>query len=158
MFNLFKNWLKLFKHMFLITLNEKKEFDKSTIAQAEGMCGFLTNKHAISAVAYVLDFFTRFEVESIEYQHRYSSLVGQSRRQVDLKDDLEKLKDNGGKQFQEFLNVAKCYSDPSQPETAVPCKSLSVYENSYVVYNELELFDGDTQDFPRLSSYKGPVI
>ena len=89
--------------------------------------------------------------------NRYSTLVGQSRRQQALRDDISKLKD-GGKQFQEFLDEAKCYADPSQPQDAVPCKTLSAYENSYVVYKDIELCEGDQVEFPRLSSYKDQYI
>ena len=90
--------------------------------------------------------------------NRYSTLVGQSRRQQKLKNDIWSLRDSGGKVFQEFLLEAKCYADPSRPQDAAPCKTLSAYESNYVIYKGIELTDGDLIEFPRLSSYKDLYI
>ena len=52
---------------------------------------------------------------------------------------------------------AKCTNDPRTPPK-LPCKTIVNYENSFVTIDGIEVFDGDMDEFPKLSTYKDQYV
>ena len=89
--------------------------------------------------------------ESLKFQNRYATLIGQSKRQAVMIGQLGMLRSFEGKSLRRFLDQCTCGSTRTRNEK---CTDLNHYERSnYVAYKGNQLKDLSNDSFPKLSSF-----
>lgn len=147
-----KNWLALLEHVETIASNMKKEYDKVSVKNAKKHLSFLRDKFAMLGLAVVGDFTNRFTVDSMTFQRKFGTLIGQADRERKLVTDLKKIANGEGKNTQDFLAKSVCYKNPNKSDKK-QCTSIQMYEESFVEYKGVELLDMGSEGIPRLSSF-----
>ena len=139
-------------------------FTPSAIAKATRMRIFFTEKNVLIAMHFNVDVQGGFKDKSLEFQSRYSSLIGQGRREEEL-DYLLDVVDNGnGENLKKFLGKTICYQD--NPANGRPCQSIEEYEFYNVQYEGFKLHEvivkdkanQDVNKYPRLSTWKSQYL
>ena len=89
--------------------------------------------------------------ESLMFQNRYATLIGQSKRQDVMIGQLGMLRNFESKSLRAFLDQCICGSTRTRNEK---CTDLNHYERSnYVAYKGNQLKDLGDESFPKLSSF-----
>ena len=145
------HWLPLFQHLMDINANIKGEWDKEAMEKAGIHINFLRDKNAMIGVAICADISNRFTVDSMTFQRRFGSLIGQAERESKLVVDLKKIANGEGKYTQEFLASCICYKNPNKSDKK-KCTDISMYESSFVDYKGVELLDMGSNGLPKLTS------
>ena len=126
-------------------------FDESTKTKAKQHLKFLTDKNAFATIVFNTDAMTIFKQLSLDFQQRYSSLVGQKDKEMVFRFSIEDLKNGSGDNFKRFLKDAICFTQ--DPVDGMPCETLDNYEKMNVYYAGLQFYDHDLNDFPKLSTF-----
>ena len=110
------------------------------------------------------DIQTLFKDQSLEFQTRYSTLIGQSRREEKLLYLLDLIDNGKGENLKAFLAKTICYQD--NPANGRPCESIEEYDASHVLFegyslHEVFVKDKNNQDvnkYQKLSTWKSTYI
>lgn len=149
-----------------------KQIEKNPIftddakSRAEEFCSFLTEKSVHSAINFNLDVQAKLTQESLTFQTRYSTIVGDSKREQRLLQAMDEIRDQGGVNLNRFLQETTCYSPGfTNPRT---CMHIHDFENAFhVTYRGINLHETPILDqktniwglkYPRLTSYKDTYI
>ena len=139
-------------------------FTPSAVAKAQRLRIFFTEKNVLMAMSFNLDVQGGFKEKSLEFQSRYSSLIGQGRREQEL-DYLLNVVDNGsGENLKKFLEKTVCYQD--NPSNGRPCQSIAEYDDSNVQFEGFNLHEvivkdknnEDVNKYPKLSIWKSEYL
>ena len=94
---------------------------------------------------------TSLQGESLIFQHRYATLIGQSKREDVMKGHLKTLKMFRGRSLAKYLSECKCGPSRSRNDQ---CTDLAQYETSnYVSFRGNQISDLGDESFPALSSF-----
>ena len=89
--------------------------------------------------------------ESLKFQNRYGTLIGQSDREKVMKGQLIMLKKLWGRSLKKFLSECKCGSTRSRSDQ---CTDLQEYEASnFVSFRGKQVDDLRDDSFPKLSTF-----
>ena len=139
-------------------------FTKGAIAKAVEMRLFFCEKNILMAINFNLDIQNLFKDQSLEFQTRYSTLIGQSKREEKLIYLLDLVENGKGENLKAFLAKTNCYQD--NPANGRPCQSIYHYDNSNVQFegyslHEVKVMDENGQEenkYQKLTLWKGDYI
>ena len=154
MIKLLEKWQYLLENVSnIFARDDNTEVGKEN---AEEILDFLKNKHALVTMAFNIDVQSVFKSESLKFQERYSTLIGQSGREGVMKGQLLHLKQLMGISLKKYLSQCKCGASKRRAD---PCTSLAHYEVSmYVEFRGEQLNEVADENFPRLSSFLDSYI
>ena len=145
-------------NIFYITSHLKRiiddldgEFDDDTKAKAKIHWEFLTDKHVFASMVFNMDPMLLFKQLSLDFQQKYSSLVGQKAKEMVFRITIEGLKSSNGDNFQRLLDEAICFDQ--DPVDGDYCRILENYEEKNVYYNGLQFYEHDSSKYPKLSTF-----
>ena len=166
-----KNMKSIISHLIAISsykYDRKTEpvelYTQATIAKAIQMRLFFTEKNVMMAMNFNRDIQTLFKDQSLEFQTRYSTLIGQSRREEKLQYLLNLIDNEKGENLKAFLAKTICYQD--NPANGRPCENIQEYDASHVLYEGYSLHevivkdknDQDVNKYQKLSTWKSTYI
>ena len=134
-----RNILPLTSHLKSLSHDVDQEFDAETQSKAKTHLKFLTDKNVLATLIFNLDPMLTFKQLSLDFQQRYSTLVGQKMKEMVLRFTIEDLKNFHGENFRKFLKEAICFKQ--DPVDGAPCDTLENYEKMNVYYNGLQFYD-----------------
>ena len=135
-----------------------KQYSAPTVKGAILLNGWLTNKHQLSLIAFNIDVQTLFKFSNQRYQRKYDCVIGHGDHRMKLEADLELLISENGPYLSSLLSKSHCVDTLEQAEAILNfavteqsfdvdgCKSLSQYEESFVVYENMILHGNDVPD------------
>ena len=139
-------------------------FTKGAISKATQMRLFFCEKNILLVMNFNLDIQALFKDQSLEFQTRYSTLIGQSKREHKLVYLLDLVDNGNGENLKAFLAKTNCYQ--TNPANGRPCQSIEEYDTSSVLYegyslHEVKIQDANGQDvnkYKKLSEWKSTYI
>ena len=166
-----KNMKSIISHLTFISkykwdrqTEQVELFTKGAIAKAVEMRIFFTEKNILMVIHFNLDIQTLFKDQSLEFQTRYSVLIGQSSREEKIIYLLDVVENGKGEHLKAFLAKTICYQD--NPANGRPCQSIYHYDNSQVLYEGFSLHEVMVKDesgqevnkYPKLTMWKSNYI
>ena len=139
-------------------------FTKGAIGKSIQMRLFFTEKTIMLVMHFNLDVQGLFKDQSLEFQTRYSTLIGQSRREQKITYLLNLIENEKGESLKAFFGKTICYQD--NPANGRPCQSIAEYDNSNVQYEGISLHEvlvkdangHDVNKYQKLSVWKSTYI
>ena len=160
---LLTNWETIVKHLQEMQnpsdLLPKRKFDKKSLKKALKLENFYRDKNALMTMFLSLDVLEHLKKESLIFQIKGSSLLGQSERQKHLKKNIRKLaKNDGGKWTKKFLRKSICQRQAvSKTGTKISlrkqkCMTLERFTTSFVTWNGIFLIE-DMKKFKPVATF-----
>ena len=166
-----KNMKSIISHLIFISkykYDRKTEpvelFTKSAIAKAVQMRIFFCEKNILLVMNFNLDIQALFKDQSLEFQTRYSTLIGQSRREEKIIYLLDLIANGKGDNLKAFFEKTICYLE--DPANGSPCQSIEEYDTMNVQYEGFSLHEvavadpngGQVNKYQKLSEWKNNYI
>ena len=157
------NWEYTVKHLQEIRnptgLTPRQKFDVKTIKKASKMEKSLRDKNVLIVMFITLDILEVLKKESLIFQTKGASLLGQSERQKILKSDIRRLaRKEGGHWTRKFLRKSLCQKQAMGKNGIVisrrkmKCMTLERFSTSYVTWKGIFLLE-DMKKYPPIISF-----